>query len=54
MSTRRIMEILADKTDEKLKKVVDVFFTFIDTDKNGNIQKDGFAKLLTILLMISL
>jgi Ca2+-binding EF-hand superfamily protein len=49
MSTRRILEILEDETDKKLAKVVDVFFTFVDTDKSSGIQKDEFCKLLTIL-----
>lgn len=33
----------------KLSKVVEVFFSFVDVDKNEKVTKEEFSKLLTIL-----
>jgi Ca2+-binding EF-hand superfamily protein len=49
MSTKRIKEILSDKTDTKLEKVVTEIFNLLDSDKNEKFEKEEFVKFLDIL-----
>ncbi len=49
MSTKRIKEIINDKTNEKLNKVVTEIFNILDSDKNEKFENQEFAKFLDIL-----